>query len=370
MREGDDDRSQSGADRSHVDDPPPPRRHRRPAGRGREPLTISQARAREDGRGRDATSPWAIPRRGLRDVFWRVIEGYTRDRIAPNAAGAAFFLVFAIVPSLAALVALFGLVADPQVLSQQLDDLEGFLPTGLLELLASELDRLISAQTGTLSFTLAITLAVALWIINGAVLALFDALNVIYGEQEKRSLVSLYGRSFLFTLATLVFTMILVNVVVGVPVVLAALPLGGIGRLLIAVFPTLVLFVVANIGIAALYRYGPSRVPARWAWITPGSLTASAVWLIGSAGFSYYVSNLTDFSATYGSLGTIAAVMMWAWISTVILLVGAELDAEMEHQTARDTTRRPESPLGARGAVVADQVGPAKVDTQGAEARR
>ncbi|WP_372424603.1 YihY/virulence factor BrkB family protein [Salinarimonas chemoclinalis] len=341
----------------------PPRPMRRPPGRGRTSLPIARARAREDGRGRDATSPWRIPPEGLRDVFWRVLEGYGRDRIAPNAAGAAFFLVFAIVPSLAALVALFGLVADPEVLSGQLDELEGFLPVGLLELIASELDRLIAAQTGTLTATFAITLAIALWIINSAVLALFDALNVIYGEREKRSLVSLYGRSFAFTLATLVFTMVLVNVVVGVPVVLQALPLGGLGRLLIAAFPTLVLFFVANVGIAALYRYGPSRVPARWRWISPGSLTAAAVWLVGSAGFSYYVSNLTDFSATYGSLGTIAAVMMWAWISTVILLVGAEVDAEMEHQTAADTTRPPDAPLGARGAVVADQVGAARVDT-------
>ena len=152
------------------------------------------------------------------------------------------------------------------------------------------------------------------------------------------------------------FLAVLVNVVVGIPVVLARLPMGALAQLVTAVLPSLVLFFVANVGIAALYRYGPSRAPARWAWISPGSLTASAVWLIGSAGFSYYVSNLADFSATYGSLGTIAAVMMWAWISTVILLVGAEVDAEMEHQTARDTTRPPEAPLGERGAVVADQV--------------
>ncbi|MGJ3265029.1 MAG: YihY/virulence factor BrkB family protein [Salinarimonas sp.] len=348
----------------------PPRRRRRPPGRGRTPLPVSEARAQESGRGRDATSPWRMPRRGLRDVFWRVLDGYTRDRIAPNAAGAAFFLVFAIVPSLAALVALFGLATDPQVLSEQLDDLEGFLPAGFLDLIARELDRLIQARTGTLTATLAITLGIALWIINAAVLALFDALNVIYGEREKRPLLSLYGRSFAFTLATLVFTMVLVNVVVGVPVLLQALPLGAAGQLLTAVFPTLVLFFVANVGIAALYRYGPSRVPAQWRWISPGSLTASAVWLIGSAGFSYYVSNLTDFSATYGSLGTIAAVMMWAWISTVILLVGAELDAEMEHQTARDTTHPPEAPLGARGAVVADQVGAAKVDAHEGEGGR
>lgn len=341
-----------------------PRRMRAAPGRRKEPPTLSERRAREDGRGRDAPSPWRIPVRGWRDVFWRAVEGYTRDRIAPNAAGAAFFLMFAIVPTLAALVALFGLVADPEVLSEQLDDLQGFLPQGLIDLIASELDRLIAAQTNTLSLTFALSMAVALWIINAAVLALFDALNVIYGEEEKRPLLLLYARSLLFTLATLIFAFLLINAVVGVPVVLGYLPFGALGRALIAISPAVILFLVANVGIAALYRYGPSRAPARWLWITPGSLTASAVWLIGSAGFSYYVSHLTDFSATYGSLGTIAAAMMWVWISTVILLVGAEIDAEAEHQTACDTTLAPERPMGARGAVVADQVGPARVDRE------
>jgi len=344
-----------------------PRRMRRPPGRTKEPMPLSQARAREPGRGRDAQHPWQMPLRGWRDVLWRVLEGYTRDRIAPNAAGAAFFLIFAIVPTLAALVALFGLVADAEVLSEQLDDLAGFLPAGMIELLASELERLIAAQTNRLSVTFGVSIAIALYIINAAVLGLFDALNVIYGEEEKRPLHLLYGRSLLFTLATLVFAFVLVNVVVGVPIVLGYLPIGALAQWLIAISPAVILFLVANIGIAALYRYGPSRSTARWSWISPGSLTASGVWLVGSAGFSYYVSHLTDFSATYGSLGTIAAVMMWTWISTVILLIGAEIDAELEHQTARDTTRRPERPMGERGAVVADQVGPARVATKEAD---
>lgn len=341
-----------------------PRRMRRAPGRNKEPMPLSQARAREPDRGRDALHPWQMPARGWRDVFWRVIEGYTRDRIAPNAAGAAFYLIFAIVPTLAALVALFGLVADAAVLSEQLDDLEGFLPTGMIELIAQELDRLIAAQTNRLSITFAVSIAIALYIINAAVLGLFDALNVIYGEEEKRPLHLLYARSLLFTLATLIFAFVLINVVVGVPIVLGYLPIGVLAQWLIAISPAAILFLVANVGIAALYRYGPSRTTARWRWISPGSLTASAVWLVASAGFSYYVSNLTDFSATYGSLGTIAAAMMWTWISTVILLIGAEVDAELEHQTARDTTRSPERPMGERGAVVADQVGPARVDTQ------
>ncbi|MFN3687076.1 YihY/virulence factor BrkB family protein [Salinarimonas sp.] len=330
------------------------------------PVPVAEARAREPDRGRDAKSPFQIPWRGWGDIFWRVVEGYSRDRIGANAAGAAFFLVFAIVPTLAAMVSLFGLVADPATLRGQLTELTGLVPQAMLELMEQELERLIGARTDGLTVTFAITLGFALWIINSAVLGLFDALNVIFGEREKRSLPALYLRSFLFTIAALAFGIVVVNVVILVPVILAFFPLGPLAAIILRAVPALVLFFVANVLIGALMRFGPSRRPAQWRWITPGSLAASTVWLLGSAAFSYYVSYLADFSAAYGSLATIAAGMMWVWISVVILLVGAEIDAETELQTAHDTTLPPAAPLGRRGAAVADGVGEAKVDTQDA----
>ncbi|MCC5977762.1 MAG: YihY/virulence factor BrkB family protein [Salinarimonas sp.] len=315
--------------------------------------------ARDEGkrRGRRAVSPLDIPWRGYIDVFRRVGRAFSVDRVSANAAGAAFFMIFAIVPALAALVSLYGLVGDPSRLRDQLTDLDAFLPPAMLDLMDSELDRLIDQRPDTLGLTFATTFAIAIYVVNNAVLRLFDALNVIYGERETRSYFGLYGTSILFTIGALIFAAMLVNVVITIPIILRFLPLGPVAGWIITVLPLVVIFVVANIGIAVLYRYGPSRVPARWRWISPGSVSAATVWVATSAGFSFYMSNFADYSATYGSLGAIAAAMMWAYLSTLILLVGAEFNAELEQQTSRDTTIPPERKMGERGANVADTLG-------------
>lgn len=320
-------------------------------------IAESRRRAHEKGRGRGAASPFEIPFKGLKDVLWRVYRGISRDRASANAAGAAFFLILAIVPAMAAFVSLYGLAGDPAQLRDRLVDLQGFLPPSLIDLMDSELERLVQQRTDWLSVTFATTFVIAIYVINSAIQGVFDALNVIYGEREKRSLLRLYSTSLIFTFGSLIFVILLLNVVIGVPIILGLLPLGPLAGWIVTVLPSLALFILANIGIAALYRYGPSRRSAQWRWISPGSMAAATVWIAVSAGFSYYLSTFANYSATYGSLGAIAAAMMWAYISTFILLVGAELDAELEHQTARDTTVAPNRPLGSRGAAVADSVG-------------
>jgi membrane protein len=315
------------------------------------------ARETEANRGRRAVSPLGIPWRGYLDVLFRVARAFSVDRVSANAAGAAFFMIFAIVPALAAMVSLYGLIGDPARLRDQLGDLGAFLPPAMLELMDDELARLIDQRPDTLGVTFATTFAIAVYVVNNAVLRLFDALNVIYGERETRSIIGLYGTAILFTIGALIFAAILVNVVITIPIVLRFLPLGPVAGWIMTVLPLVVIFIVANIGIAVLYRYGPSRVPARWRWISPGSVSAATVWVIASAGFSFYMSNFADYSATYGSLGAIAAAMMWAYISVLILLIGAEFNAELEQQTTRDTTIPPDREMGERGAAVADTLG-------------
>ena len=311
----------------------------------------------QPGRGRHAASPLGIPLRGYIDVFRRVARAFTVDRVSANAAGAAFFMIFAIVPALAAMVSLYGLIGDPARLRDQLTDLDAFLPPAMLDLMDGELARLIDQRPDTLGLTFATTFAIAIYVVNNAVLRLFDALNVIYGERETRSYLRLYGTAILFTIGALIFAAILVNVVITIPIILRFLPLGPLAGWIMTVMPLVVIFIVANIGIAVLYRYGPSRVPARWRWISPGSVSAATVWVAASAGFSFYMSNFADYSATYGSLGAIAAAMMWAYISVLILLIGAEFNAELEQQTTRDTTIPPDREMGERGAAVADTLG-------------
>jgi membrane protein len=182
-------------------------------------------------------------------------------------------------------------------------------------------------------------------------------MNIAYDETEKRSYLKLYGTSFLFTIGAILIGILFIISVGVVPAVLSFLRLGSFAEILISVLRWPVMFVAAVLGISVLYRFGPSRQRAKWRWVTWGSAIATVVWIIASIVFSWYLSNFADYNATYGSLGAVIGFMMWTWISVTILIAGAELNSEMEHQTARDSTTGPERPLGTRGASMADTLG-------------
>ena len=323
-------------------------------------MRVNRHRAGERGRGREARQPHHIPLRGWRDILLRVWDEVSEDRVSTVAAGTTFFILLSLFPALAALVSLYGLVADPATISAHLSRLYGYVPAALLDMIGDELQRLVDKRTGTLSFGFVSGLMLALWSANSGVRAVFDALNVAYGETEKRGFFDLLLISFGFTVGALVFFIALVNIVFLIPLLLKFLSLGPIGDLLMLVLPALIMFSVAILGLAVLYRYGPSRAVPKWRWITPGSLASGIMWLIGSVGFSWYLANWGNYSATYGSLGAVIGVMMWIYLSLFVVLVGAELNAEIEHQTAIDTTTGPEQPMGSRGATMADSVGEAR----------
>ncbi|MBM6596255.1 YihY/virulence factor BrkB family protein [Microvirga pudoricolor] len=323
-------------------------------------MRVNEHRAREPGRGRSARKPHHIPLLGWKDILLRVWSEVSEDRVSTVAAGTTFFLLLSLFPALAALVSLYGLIADPATISDHLSRMRGYVPAALIDMIGGELQRLIDKRTGTLSFGFISGLLLALWSANSGVRAIFDALNVAYGETEKRSFFQLLLISFVFTIGALCFFIALINVVILLPLLLKYLYLGPVGDLLMLALPALIMFSVAILGLAVLYRYGPSRAAPKWRWITPGSFAAGIIWLIGSVGFSYYLSNWGNYSATYGSLGAVIGVMMWIYLSLFVVLVGAELNAEIEHQTAVDTTTGPEQPLGSRGATMADSVGEAR----------
>jgi membrane protein len=317
--------------------------------------------AREPGRGRDATSPTQIPTRGWKDVLWRVYERFGRDRVLAIAAGVTFYALLAIFPAIAALVSLYGLFAEPGTIQNHLATLGGFLPGGALEIIGEQVKRIASKPGGTLGFGFALGLGTALWSSNAGMKALFDALNIVYEEQEKRGFIKLNLVSLTFTLSAIVFILLAMGAVVVLPIVLKWIPLGGPvldWTLSILRWPVLLALVVA--GLAAVYRWGPSRDEAEWKWITPGSIFAAVIWVGGSMLFSWYVSKFGNYNETYGSLGAAIGFMTWIWLSTIIVLLGAEINAESEHQTEHDTTEGPEEPLGTRGARMADSVGAAK----------
>jgi membrane protein len=323
----------------------------------REPEGRDARRAREPGRGRAATTPSEIPARGWKDVLVRVYHEVSDDRVVAIAAGVTFYVLLAIFPAVAALVSLYGLFADPQTIAEHLNDASSFLPGGAVEIIGEQINRVAAQGEATLGAALIIGLAISLWSANGGIKALIDALNIVYDETEKRSFFKLNALSLTFTIAFVGFLLVALGAMVILPVVIDYLGLARIAETAMKILRWPILFVPVALGIACLYRYGPSRDKPKWRWVTWGSAFAALVWIAASMLFAWYAENFGSYNKTYGSLGAAIGLMTWIWLSTIVILMGAELDAEMEHQTARDTTAGPERPLGARGATVADNVG-------------
>jgi membrane protein len=319
-----------------------------------------QSQEAEPGRGREATSPWQIPWNGWKDILWRVYAQMNDDRILAVAGGIVFYGLLALFPALTAFVSLYGLLADVSTIDQHLSLAAGILPGGAVAILHEQLTRLTTSRTSALSFGFVFGLLFALWSANSGAKAVIDGLNVAYEEKEKRSFIRLTLISLVFTLGSFVALILAVGVVIVTPIMLSFLGLGALADALVRIvrWPALLAFVV--LGLAVLYRYGPSRREARWAWLSVGSVAAAVGWLVASVLFSWYIENFGNYNAAYGSLGAAVGMMMWMWISLIVILLGAELNAEIEHQTAKDSTVGSDKPLGRRGAVKADTVGAAQ----------
>lgn len=330
---------------------------RRPVAR---PSDRDRARAGDPGRGRTATAPGEIPARGWKDVAWRVYEEINNDRVLAVAAGVTFYLLLAIFPFITAFVSLYGLVADPTTVQGHLEAMAGILPQSALAVVGDQLNRLTEKPAGSLSLGFFISLAIALWSANAGMKAIFDALNVAYDEDEKRSFLGLNAVTLLFTLGSIVFLVLAAATIVVLPIVLKFVLLGQGTELIVSLARWPILLVLVALGIAVLYRYGPSRDRPKWRWVSWGSALASVLFVVVSVLFSWYAANFGNYDQTYGSLGAAVAFMTWIWISSTVILVGAELNSELEHQTAQDSTVGPDRPLGQRGAAMADSVGEAK----------
>jgi membrane protein len=316
--------------------------------------------ARLDGRrGRLSESPSEIPARGWKDILWRVYDGISEDRILANAAGVTFYALLALFPAIAALVSIYGLFADPAAIVSHLDAISGFAPGGAIDVLRDQLTRLAAQGNTTLGISFLIGLVVSLWSANSGIKALFDALNVVYEEKEERSFIKLNAVTLCFTIATIVFLLIALAGMIAFPVAANYLPLPGVTALILKFAPWPILLVLIALALALIYRYGPSRTEPKWQWVTPGSAFAAIAWLAASALFSWYAASFGNFNKTYGSLGAIIGFMTWMWLSIIVVLVGGKLNAEIEHQTTRESTSGPPKPLGRRGARMADTIGPA-----------
>jgi membrane protein len=324
-----------------------------------EPLTLQERRATEHGRGRHARAPLQISLRGWKDIFLRTYHGLQEDRLLALAAGVVFYSLVALFPAIAAGVSSYALFADPATIGKHVAIAADIVPASVLDIIGQEISRIAAKSEGRLTFGFLVGFSIALWSANAGMKAIFDALNIIYDEDEKRGLISLNLISLFFTVCAIAGAGLAIALVVVFPLLLAGFNLASFDHPMVGYLRWPVLFVLLIFALAVLYRYGPSRRRAKWRWISVGSIFAALAWLAVSSLFSWYLGNFANYNATYGALGAVVGLMMWMWLSIVVVLVGAELNSEIEHQTARDSTVGPERPLGVRGAVMADTVGPA-----------
>ena len=295
-------------------------------------------RAQQPGRRRTAESPRDLPAAGWKDTLSHVWQSIGDDHISLVAAGTAFFGLLAIFPALTALVAIYGLVADPASIRDQVEAMRGVVPEAGVEIIETQLTRIAEQSGTTHGVTFLAGLAAALWSANAGMKSLFESMNVAYDESEKRGFVWLTLISLALTLGAVVVLILFMIAIAVVPAVIGLLGLEGAAGWLVSLLRWPVILIIAALALAVLYRVGPSREAAQWRWVSPGSVVASVGWLVASMLLSFYLSNFADYSETYGSLGAVIGLMIWFWISALVILIGAELNAELEHQTADDTT--------------------------------
>ncbi len=269
----------------------------------------------------------------LKDVLLRVYRGISRDRILLIAAGVTFYAILALFPGIGAIVSIYGLFADPGGIVAHLDTLSGVAPGGAVDVLRDQLTRLVHQDRAVLGFGFAVSLVIALWSANAGVSSLFDALTAVYEEKEERSLIKYYAMTLGFTGGTIVLVLLSLAILIALPFVLDQIPNHGVAPVLLKMIRWPLLFVLIALALSVIYRFGPSRSAPRWRWITWGSIFAATVWLAASALFSWYVANFGNYNRTYGSLGAIIGSMTWMWVSIIVVLVGAKLDAEIERRT-------------------------------------
>jgi membrane protein len=320
----------------------------------------------QDDRGRHARTPSEIPKRGWYDIAVRVKNEVAKDNVSLIASGLALYALLAVFPALAAAVSIYGLFASPGDIAQQLNALAGVLPADATKILQDELTSL-SQQDQALNIGLVVGIVIALWSARKGMTALMTTMNVAYDERETRHWFKQILVSMAFTIGAVIGFLVVMSLIVAVPLALKVLPLGKAAEVVILALRWILLWMIAVFGMACVYRYAPSRREAQWRWLSWGSAIAATLWLAGSLLFALYAHYSDSYGKTYGALGGVVVLLMWFYLTGYVIILGAEINSEMERQTKADTTAGPEKPMGRRGAFSADTVGPTKDEPQDKE---
>ncbi|MGR3757187.1 MAG: YihY/virulence factor BrkB family protein [Tranquillimonas sp.] len=304
--------------------------------------------------GRHADAPQEIPRAGWIEILKRVGSEISADHVSVVSAGTAFFGLLALFPAVTALISIAGLIFDPATIQNQIASMTAMLPQNASEIIVGQAQKVAgSGQTG-IGLAAIFGILLALYGASAGMRTLMEGMNIAYDETESRGTIKLYIVSLILTVVLTVGLLLALGVSLALPAIVAALRLPSWIETLMQWLSWPILFVFAIFGLNVIYRWGPSREDARWRWISPGAVLATVIWLIGTGLFTIYATNFGSYNQTYGALGGVIILLTWLWLSAFIVLLGAEFNSEMEHQTAKDTTTGPAEPMGDRGAVKAD----------------
>jgi membrane protein len=318
---------------------------------------MADQRAVQDPFGHRATSPWHMPAAAWKDIVKRSYKRVWDDNVGLVAAGVAFYGFFALLSLLGLIVLVYGFVAEPITVIEHMEALTAVLPTDVAFIIGDQLMNAVHASQKTKGLGILLAFLVATYGGTNGATSVITALNIAYEEKEKRSLLSFYGLALVMTLCALVAAMAAIAATAALAYLQHLLPSAAPPLVLAGKVAGYLLIVLIAAGVAStLYRFGPSREEAQWKWITPGSMFVALSWLLLTWGFGVYVSHFTNYHATYGSLGAVVALLTWMYLSAYAFMFGAELNSEIEHQTARDSTTGSPEPMGERGAWAADNV--------------
>ncbi|MHB0774878.1 YihY/virulence factor BrkB family protein [Halomonas sp. WWR20] len=308
-------------------------------------------------RGRQAERPTQIPWAGWLDVLWRVKDNVGRDYIPVLSAGIAFYGLLATFPIIAAVIAVWGLLFDPSQIAQQISLISQLLPPEATDIIGQRIEQTLENLGTSISLTAAGALALAIYSASRGMYWLMQGLNSVYGEQERRGLIKKIAETLALTTGAIFMTIIALGLIALIPIITSVLHMNDTLAMAIGLLRWPLLMIMVMLAVAIIYRYAPDRQEPRWQWISVGSLLSVTLWITGSIGFSLYVSNFASFGQVYGSLGAVVVLLIWFWLSAFTVLLGAEVNSEIEHQTKRDTTTGEREPMGERNAYVADTVG-------------
>jgi membrane protein len=311
----------------------------------------------EEARGRDAAQPLAIPAAGWRDVLMRTKDEIGADHVSIVSAGVAFFGLLALFPAIASAVAIAGFVLEPATMAAQIEQLAAALPQNAAEIVQGQARKVAEGGGAGLGFAALFGLVLSLYSASKGMKTLMEGMTIAYDEQETRGFVALNATALALTILLIVGLVVALAATTVLPALLGSLGLSESARAWVAWgrWPLLAVFAMA--GLAVIYRYGPSRTNPRWQWVSLGAVVATLIWIAATIAFSIYVRNFGSYNETYGTLGGVIVLLTWLWLSAFVVLMGAELNSEAEHQTRRDTTTGAPRPRGERGAVKADTIG-------------